>query len=163
MWQEGKNACSIVDAAMRELRQTECKHDRTRRIVGSFLAKSLRLHWYHGERWFCDCLVDAYLASNSASGQWIAGCGAEAAPYFRILNSVTQGEKFDPDGRYVYRELPELAKLPIRYLHKPWAAPQKVLTTTGISPGNTHPRPIVDFSESSKVALAAFAALDKNR
>ncbi len=126
-WQQGKTGYPIVDAGMRELWQTGYMHNRVRMIVGSFLVKNLLLHWHHGEEWFWDCLVDADLASNSASWQWVAGSGADAAPYFRIFNPILQGEKFDKDGEYTRKFVPELAKLPNRYLFKPWEAPQAIL------------------------------------
>ena len=162
-WQRGKTGYPIVDAAMRELWQTGYMHNRTRMIVGSFLVKNLRLHWHHGERWFWDCLVDADLANNSASWQWIAGCGADAAPYFRIFNPITQAEKFDPDGLYIRRYLPELARLPLPYLFAPWTAPEEVLTAAGIRLGDTYPQPMVDIAKSRADALAAFAALKQSQ
>ena len=127
-WQKGQTGYPIVDAAMRELRQTGYMHNRLRMVVGSFLVKNLRLHWHHGEAWFWDCLVDADLASNSASWQWIAGCGADAAPYFRVFNPVTQGQKFDRDGSFTRHFLPELSALPAKYLFNPWEAPPQILT-----------------------------------
>ena len=108
-------------------------------VVGSFLVKNLRLHWHHGEAWFWDCLVDADLASNSASWQWIAGCGADAAPYFRVFNPVTQGQKFDQDGAFTRRFLPELSALPAKYLFNPWEAPPQVLVDAGVELGVTYP------------------------
>ncbi|MDA9930820.1 DNA photolyase family protein [Alphaproteobacteria bacterium] len=158
-WQRGRTGVPFVDAAMRELRQTGYMHNRMRMVTGSFLVKNLRLHWHHGEAWFWDCLVDADHASNSASWQWIAGCGADAAPYFRIFNSVTQGQKFDPDGSYTRRYVPELAGLPDKYLFAPWLAPDEVLADAGVQLGKTYPRPVVDLKESREAALAAFQAL----
>ncbi|MEX0503026.1 deoxyribodipyrimidine photo-lyase [Alphaproteobacteria bacterium LSUCC0719] len=158
-WQKGRTGIPFVDAAMRELWQTGYMHNRMRMVTGSFLVKNLRLHWHHGEAWFWDCLVDADHASNSASWQWIAGCGADAAPYFRVFNPVTQGEKFDPDGDYTRRFLPELARLPKKYLYAPWTAPQAVLAEAGVRLGETYPRPVVDLKESREAALAAFSAL----
>jgi deoxyribodipyrimidine photo-lyase len=131
-WQKGLTGYPVVDAGMRELWQTGYMHNRVRMIVGSFLVKNLRLHWHHGEAWFWDCLVDADLANNSAGWQWIAGCGADAAPYFRIFNPITQGVKFDPDGHYIRRYLPELANLPDAYLCSPWEAPAEVLAGAGV-------------------------------
>jgi deoxyribodipyrimidine photo-lyase len=119
-WQKGQTGIPMVDAGMRELWLTGSMHNRVRMVVGSFLVKNLLLDWRHGERWFWDCLVDADLASNSASWQWVAGCGADAAPYFRIFNPVTQGEKFDPDGQYIREFIPELKDLPNKYLYSPW-------------------------------------------
>ena len=149
----------IVDAGMRELWQTGYMHNRVRMIVGSFLVKNLLLHWHHGERWFWDCLVDADLASNSASWQWIAGCGADAAPYFRVFNPVTQGEKFDPFGAYTRVFVPELSALPDKYLYRPWEAPESVLDNASIELGITYPRPIVDVKAAREQALEAFQSI----
>jgi deoxyribodipyrimidine photo-lyase len=158
-WQNGQTGYPIVDAAMRELRQTGYMHNRLRMVVGSFLVKNLRLHWHQGEAWFWDCLVDADLASNSASWQWIAGCGADAAPYFRVFNPVTQGQKFDGDGSFTRHFLPELSELPAKYLFNPWEAPPEILAAAGVELGVTYPRPIVDVKLSREAALAAFASL----
>lgn len=155
-WKRGQTGYPVVDAAMRELWQTGYMHNRARMIVGSFLVKHLLLHWHAGEDWFWDCLVDADLANNSASWQWIAGCGADAAPYFRIFNPVMQGEKFDPDGDYVRRYVPELSKLPDKYLHKPWEAPEDILKKAGVTLGKDYPRPIVDHAQARERALEAF-------
>ena len=144
---------------MRELKQTGYMHNRVRMVVGSFLVKNLRLHWHHGEAWFWKCLVDADLASNSAGWQWIAGCGADAAPYFRIFNPITQGIKFDADGDYIRRYVPELTKLPNAYLCKPWEAPNVILEGAGVRLGETYPKPVVDVKVSREAALAAFSAL----
>ena len=149
----------MVDAGMRELWQTGYMHNRLRMIVGSFLVKNLRLHWHHGERWFWDTLLDADLATNSTGWQWVAGCGADAAPYFRIFNPVTQGQKFDPEGDYVRNYLPELTKLPNKYLFCPWEAPESVLHEAGVKLGETYPQPIVDIKQSREAALEAFQAL----
>ena len=158
-WQRGMTGYPIVDAGMRELWQTGTMHNRVRMVVGSFLVKNLLLDWRHGERWFWDCLVDASLANNGAGWQWIAGCGADAAPYFRVFNPVTQGEKFDPNGEYVRRFVPELSKLPNRYLFKPWEAPGSVLQQAGVVLGQTYPEPIVGIFQSRMLALSAFAGL----
>jgi len=158
-WQRGMTGYPIVDAGMRELWQTGYMHNRVRMIVGSFLVKNLLLHWHHGEDWFWDTLVDADLANNSASWQWIAGCGADAAPYFRIFNPVTQGQKFDPNGAYVRRYVPELKALPDRYVHNPWDAPAGVLEAAGIVPGDSYPGPIVDLKATRERALDAFRSL----
>jgi deoxyribodipyrimidine photo-lyase len=158
-WQRGRTGIPMVDAGMRELWETGYMHNRVRMIVGSFLVKSLRLHWHHGEKWFWDTLVDADLANNSASWQWIAGCGADAAPYFRIFNPVTQGQKFDPHGCYVRQFVPELADLPDKYLFSPWKAPKNVLKAAGIELGSTYPLPIVDLKQSRIAALEAFQSL----
>ena len=158
-WQIGKTGIPMVDAGMRELWQTGYMHNRVRMIVGSFLVKNLMLNWHYGERWFWDTLVDADLANNSASWQWIAGCGADAAPYFRIFNPVTQGHKFDPDGKYVRKYIPEIASLPNKYLFSPWEASEATLKQSGIELGSTYPRPIVDLKESRELALTAFKSL----
>jgi len=158
-WQRGMTGIPFVDAAMRELWQTGYMHNRMRMVTGSFLVKNLRLHWHHGEAWFWDCLVDADHASNSASWQWIAGCGADAAPYFRVFNPVTQGEKFDKDGSYTRRFVPELVGLPDKYLFAPWTAPQAILDAAGVRLGDSYPRPVVDLKQSREDALAAFARL----
>ncbi len=158
-WEKGQTGIPMVDAGMRQLWQTGYMHNRIRMIVGSFLVKNLRLHWHHGERWFWDTLVDADLANNSASWQWIAGCGADAAPYFRIFNPVTQGKKSDPNGSYVRRFIPEIASLPDKYLFSPWETPNHILKESGIELGNTYPNPIVDLKQSRDAALAAFQSL----
>lgn len=158
-WQAGKTGIPMVDAGMRELWQTGYMHNRSRLIAGSFLVKNLLLHWQHGERWFWDTLVDADLANNSASWQWIAGCGADAAPYFRIFNPVMQGQRFDPQGEYVRQYIPEIAKLPIKYLFSPWEVPADLLKKTGIKLGKTYPNPIIDLQKSRDKALAAFKSL----
>jgi deoxyribodipyrimidine photo-lyase len=161
-WQRGLTGYPIVDAGMRELWRTGYMHNRLRMIVGSFLVKNLMLHWHHGERWFWDTLLDADLASNSASWQWIAGCGADAAPYFRIFNPVTQGQKFDPDGAYVRRFVPELAELPDKFIHRPWEASAEILETAGVELGKTYPQPVVDLKSSRERALAAFKSLSSS-
>ncbi len=158
-WQSGYTGYPIVDAGMRELWQTGWMHNRVRMIVGSFLVKHLMLHWHHGERWFWDTLVDADLANNSASWQWIAGCGADAAPYFRIFNPITQATKFDPNGDYIRKYVPELAALPNKYLGAPWEAPSNVLEDAGIALGHDYPEPIVNHSEAREEALEAFSSL----
>jgi len=158
-WQQGQTGYPIVDAGMRELWQTGFMHNRVRMIVGSFLVKNLLLHWQQGEAWFWDCLVDADLASNSASWQWIAGCGADASPYFRIFNPITQGKKFDPAGHYTRQFVPELKHLPDAYIHQPWTAPEAVLAQAQIDLGKTYPKPIVDIKASRERALAAFKTL----
>ena len=158
-WQKGNTGIPMVDAGMRELWQTGYMHNRVRMIVGSFLVKNLRLHWHYGERWFWDTLIDADLANNSASWQWIAGCGADAAPYFRIFNPVTQGQKFDPEGKYIRQYIPEIADLPNKYLFNPWECPKSILKEKQIELGRTYPFPIVDLKVSRQSALAAFQAL----
>ena len=155
-WQMGRTGYPMVDAGMRELWQTGWMHNRVRMIVGSFLVKHLRIDWREGMRWFWDTLLDADIANNTAGWQWIAGCGADAAPYFRIFNPVTQGEKFDPQGCYVRKYVPELKALPDKYLHSPWTAPQEVLEKAGVTLGETYPEPVVDHAEARKLALAAY-------
>lgn len=158
-WQQGKTGYPIVDAGMRELWQTGYMHNRVRMITASFLVKNLLIDWRAGQDWFWDCLVDADLASNSASWQWVAGCGADAAPYFRIFNPVTQGEKFDPEGEYTLRYCPELAKLPKKYLYKPFDAPSHILQAAGITLGINYPHPVVDVKSSRQLALDTYQAL----
>ena len=158
-WQQGKTGIPMVDAGMRELWQTGYMHNRVRMIVGSFLVKNLLIDWRHGEQWFWDCLFDADYASNSASWQWIAGCGADAAPYFRIFNPVTQGEKFDPSGEYIKKYIPELKNLPLKYLYSPWEASQELLQAAGVHLGKNYPKPIVELKSSREKALAAFSTL----
>jgi deoxyribodipyrimidine photo-lyase len=157
-WQKGQTGYPLVDAAMRELWQTGYQHNRARMVSASFLVKHLLIPWQEGERWFWDTLVDADLANNSGGWQWVAGCGADAAPYFRVFNPVIQGEKFDPDGDYVRRYVPELGKLDARYIHRPWEAPAELLKAAGITLGKTYPKPIVDHATARDRALAAFAA-----
>lgn len=158
-WQHGQTGYPIIDAAMRQLWKTGYMHNRLRMIVGSFLVKNLRLHWHHGHAWFWNCLVDADLANNSAGWQWIAGCGADAAPYFRIFNPITQASKFDPKGEFIRHYVPEIASLPTANLFSPWDAPGETLLAAGIVLGQNYPRPIVDVKTSRLDALAAFAAL----
>jgi len=155
-WQQGKTGYPIVDAGMRELWETGWMHNRVRMIVASFLIKHLLIDWRYGEQWFWDTLVDADLANNSASWQWVAGCGADAAPYFRIFNPQLQGEKFDPDGVYVKQWLPELKHLPKKFIHSPWDAPELVLKESSIELGNDYPHPIVDHIAARDRALSAF-------
>lgn len=149
-WTKGLTGIPIVDAGMRQLWQTGWMHNRVRMIAASFLIKHLGIHWREGEGWFWDTLVDADLANNAANWQWVAGCGADAAPFFRIFNPVLQGEKFDPKGAYVRKFVPELAGLPDKYVHRPWEAPE---------PPAKYPSPIVDLAEGRQRALAAFRAL----
>jgi len=160
-WQKGQTGIPMVDAGMRELWITGAMHNRVRMVVGSFLVKNLLLHWHHGERWFWDCLVDADLASNSASWQWIAGCGADAAPYFRIFNPVMQGQKFDSDGEYIRKYIPEISDLPNKYLFNPWEAPQEELDRARVVIGKDYPKPIIDLKLSRQNALEAFKSLKK--
>ena len=158
-WQRGITGYPLVDAGMRELWQTGFMHNRVRMVVASFLTKNLMIDWREGQRWFWDCLVDADLASNSASWQWVAGSGADAAPYFRIFNPVTQSEKFDPEGIYIRKYCPELARLDNKFIHKPWLASYTVLKKAGITLGKSYPRPMMDLKVSRGQALEAYKRL----
>jgi deoxyribodipyrimidine photo-lyase len=158
-WQRGLTGYPIVDAGMRQLWHTGWMHNRVRMIVASFLVKHLRLSWTHGAAWFWDTLVDADLASNTLGWQWTAGCGADAAPYFRVFAPVLQGAKFDSSGEYVHRWVPELAKLPAENIHAPWEAPLHVLAEAGVTLGKTYPHPIVDHAAARAEALAAFKSI----
>ncbi|HEX8779290.1 MAG TPA: FAD-binding domain-containing protein, partial [Rhodanobacter sp.] len=151
-WQRGRTGIPLVDAGMRELWHTGWMHNRVRMVAASFLTKNLRQHWHHGARWFWDTLVDADLANNTLGWQWVAGCGADAAPYFRVFNPYTQAAKFDPDAVYLKRWLPELATLPARLLHEPWRDPQ-ALAACG------YPAPMVDVGATREAALGAWQAL----
>ncbi|MCO5070213.1 MAG: DNA photolyase family protein [Rhizobiaceae bacterium] len=158
-WQRGLTGYPIVDAGMRQLWQTGWMHNRVRMVVASFLIKHLGIDWRQGERWFWDTLVDGDAASNPANWQWVAGTGADAAPYFRIFNPILQGEKFDSGGDYVRQYVPELAALPDRYLHRPWEAPDDVLRESEVTLGETYPRPIVDHRAARERALGALDEL----
>ncbi len=158
-WQRGATGIPLVDAGMRQLWATGWMHNRVRMVVASFLVKHLLLPWQAGEAWFWDTLVDADLAQNSASWQWVAGCGADAAPYFRVFNPVLQGRKFDADGGYVRAWVPELARLPDRFVHAPWEAPEGVLAAAGVRLGREYPEPIVELGAGRARALAAFAGM----
>ena len=155
-WQRGQTGIPLVDAGMRELWTTGYMHNRVRMIVASFLVKNLLIPWQEGARWFWNTLVDADLANNTMGWQWCAGCGADAAPFFRIFNPVLQGEKFDREGRYIRRWIPELARLENRHLHKPWTADPSVLAAAGIVPGKDYPEPVVDLQDSRRRALNAW-------
>jgi deoxyribodipyrimidine photo-lyase len=157
-WQRGLTGYPIVDAGMRELWTTGWMHNRVRMIVGSFLVKHLLIDWRRGEEWFWDTLVDADPANNTASWQWVAGTGADAAPYFRIFNPVGQGEKFDPEGVYVRHWVPELARLPNHLIHRPFEAGGLELSAAGVSLGPTYPRPIVELDFGRDRALKALEA-----
>ncbi|HEY9715120.1 MAG TPA: FAD-binding domain-containing protein, partial [Chroococcales cyanobacterium] len=156
-WQKGATGYPIVDAGMRQLWHIGWMHNRVRMIVASFLTKDLLISWHHGARWFWDTLVDADLANNTLGWQWAGGCGADAAPYFRIFNPELQGEKFDPRGEYVKRWVPELAQLPDKWIHKPWKAPPAVLNAANIELGKDYPLPLVEHARARQRALAAFA------
>jgi deoxyribodipyrimidine photo-lyase len=156
-WQRGRTGYPIVDAGMRELWHTGLMHNRVRMVVASFLVKHLLIDWRDGEKWFWDTLVDADAGSNPANWQWVAGSGADAAPYFRVFNPILQGEKFDPDGTYVRRWVPELAELPSRLIHQPWTATPIELAGAGVTFGKTYPAPIIDHKAGRERALAAYA------
>ena len=158
-WTRGRTGYPIVDAGMRELWTTGYMHNRVRMVAASFLVKHLLIDWRRGEQWFWDTLCDADSASNPASWQWVAGSGADAAPYFRIFNPVLQGEKFDPAGSYVRRWVPELARLDAAYIHSPWLAPPLALQSAGVKLGRNYPAPIVDHAFARRRALDALAGL----
>lgn len=155
-WQKGETGYPIVDAGMRQLWQTGWMHNRVRMIVASFLVKHLLQPWQRGAEWFWDTLVDADLANNTLGWQWTAGCGADAAPFFRVFNPIAQGEKFDPDGAYVKRWVPELKRLPDQFVHQPWAAPADALEEAGVKIGSTYPAPVVDHKTARARALMAY-------
>ena len=155
-WQQGQTGYPIVDAGMRELWHTGWMHNRVRMIVASFLTKDLFVNWTEGAKWFWDTLVDADLANNTMGWQWVAGCGADAAPYFRIFNPVLQGERFDPTGDYVKKWIPELAALEPRYVHQPWEAPKVVLDRAGICLGRNYPNPLIDHNECRHKAMTLY-------
>ena len=159
-WRRGRTGYPIVDAGMRELWHTGWMHNRVRMIVASLLTKNLFMHWLEGARWFWDTLVDADLANNTLGWQWTAGCGADAAPYFRVFNPVLQAEKFDPARDYIRRWVPELARLPDKYIHCPWTAPREILDAAGVEPGRSYPLPVVEPRGSRNDALARFEALN---
>jgi deoxyribodipyrimidine photo-lyase len=148
-----------VDAGMRQLWRTGWMHNRVRMVCASFLIKHLLIDWRLGEEWFWDTLVDADPANNAASWQWVAGSGADAAPYFRIFNPVLQGEKFDPDGAYVRNWIPEIAGLPDRFIQKPWEATPVELASANVTLGRSYPNPLVDHQEARARALHAFQSL----
>jgi len=157
-WKRGQTGYPFVDAGMRELWQTGWQHNRVRMVCASFLIKHLLQDWRLGEAWYWDTLLEADPASNAASWQWVAGSGADASPYFRIFNPFSQGEKFDSDGDYVRKYVPELAKMPKKYIHRPWDAPKNILDYAGVKLGETYPKPIVDHKFARERALAAYKA-----
>ena len=161
-WQRGRTGYPIVDAGMRQLWHTGVMHNRVRMVVASFLVKHLLIDWRQGEQWFWDTLVDADAGSNPANWQWVAGCGADAAPYFRVFNPVLQGEKFDPDGAYVRRWIPELSRLPAKLIHQPWRATPIELKSAGIELGRTYHEPIIDHARGRERALAAYGKIRKS-
>jgi len=154
-WHRGRTGYPIVDAGMRQLWSTGWMHNRVRMITASFLTKHLLIDWREGEAWFWDTLIDADLANNAANWQWVAGCGADAAPFFRIFNPVLQGERFDPDGAYVKRWVPELSRVPASDIHRPWSSNRA--SGAGVSLGDTYPKPIVDPAAARRRALEAYA------
>ncbi len=155
-WKRGRTGYPIVDAGMRQLWRTGWMHNRVRMIVASFLIKDLLIPWQEGEAWFWDTLVDADLANNAASWQWVAGCGADAAPFFRIFNPVSQGQKFDPAGDYVREFVPELKNMPREHIHAPWKAPAELLDKAGVILGKSYPRPVVDHAAARHRALEGY-------
>ncbi len=158
-WQQGNTGIPLVDAGMRQLWQTGWMHNRIRMVVGSLLIKNIGYHWQEGARWFWDTLVDADLASNTMGWQWVAGSGADAAPYFRVFNPVRQGERFDPEGVYVRHWVPEIAGLPDKHIHSPWTASPTELDQAGIILGDTYPQPLVDLKTTRVEALDRFAKI----
>ena len=155
-WTKGETGYPFVDAGMRELWQTGWMHNRVRMVVASFLIKHLLIDWRDGEDWFWDTLLEADPAANSASWQWVAGSGADAAPYFRIFNPFGQGEKFDEEGDYVRNFVPELKDLPNKYIQTPWEAPKDVLEKAGVTLGKTYPEPLVEHKMARERALARY-------
>jgi deoxyribodipyrimidine photo-lyase len=162
-WQRGRTGFPVVDAGMRQLWATGWMHNRVRMIVASFLVKDLRVSWLEGARWFWDTLVDADLAANTLGWQWAAGCGADAAPYFRIFNPTSQGKKFDPDGTYVRTWVPELAKLSAGDIHEPAAAEASMRVRAGIALGRDYPEPVVDHAEARRLALEALKTVTRGK
>jgi len=162
IWKKGMTGYPIVDAGMRELRETGWMHNRVRMIVASFLVKHLRIHWMEGEKHFKNFLVDYNEASNVAQWQWVAGCGADAAPYFRIFNPILQGEKFDKNGIYTKKWVPELSNMPNKYLYKPWELEKKYQEQIKVVIGTDYPEPMVDHATARNAALEAFQKIKKN-
>ncbi len=160
-WKKGQTGYPIVDAGMRELWHTGWMHNRVRMIVASFLTKHLLIHWKKGADWFLHTLLDADLANNSAGWQWVAGCGADAAPYFRIFNPIIQGAKFDSKGEYIKKWVPEIANLPDKYIHCPWEASEEFLHGCGVKLGKDYPKPIVDHATARNVAMAAYGEIKR--
>jgi deoxyribodipyrimidine photo-lyase len=162
-WQRGETGYPIVDAGMRELLGTGWMHNRVRMIVASFLVKDLLLPWQEGAKWFLGTLFDADLANNTLGWQWVAGCGADAAPFFRVFNPMGQGRRYDPQGDYVRKWVPELADLPSKWIQCPWQAPEDVLSDAGVTLGKTYPRPMIDHAAARERALKAWRSLKKKR
>lgn len=161
-WKIGQTGYPMIDAGIRELWETGYMHNRSRMITASFLVKNLLTHWKYGERWFWDCLLDADLANNSASWQWVAGTGTDAAPFFRIFNPMTQAEKFDNDAFYIKKYIPELKSLPNKYIFAPWTAQKDTLSEHNIELGKDYPFPIIDYTYSRNRALSAYNNFRKN-
>ena len=162
-WQRGQTGYPLVDAGMRQLWTTGWMHNRVRMVVASFLVKHLLLPWQDGARWFWDTLVDADLANNSLGWQWAGGCGADAAPYFRIFNPTSQAEKFDADATYIKRWVPELARVPAKFALEPWEAPPLALAAAGVTLGETYPNPIVEHGMARERALGALSTVSKSK
>jgi len=161
-WKKGMTGYPIVDAGMRQLYETGWMHNRIRMVVGSFLVKHLRINWIEGEKYFRNCLLDFNEANNVAQWQWVAGCGADAAPYFRIFNPILQGEKFDKEGSYVKKWIPELSEVPSKFIHKPWEMEVEYQKAINTVIGKDYPEPIVVHEEARAEALKAFQSLKKN-
>lgn len=159
-WKNGRTGYPIVDAGMRELWRTGYMHNRVRMIVASFLTKHCLTHWREGADWFWDTLLDADIANNTSSWQWVAGCGADASPYFRVFNPILQGEKFDKEGVYIKRWVPELADLPSKYINSPWVAPSQVLRDSGVTLGVSYPNPIIDHKFARNRALSLYRQIN---
>ena len=159
VWKRGMTGIPLVDAGMRELWQTGHMQNRIRMVVASFLVKNLGQHWRSGEQWFWNTLLDASMGNNIAGWQWVAGCGADAAPYFRIFSPVSQGQRFDADGAYTRKWVPELSHMPDKYLFNPWDAPDDVLSGAGVVLGDTYPNPMVDLKHSREKALKYYKKL----
>ncbi|HDR7861346.1 cryptochrome/photolyase family protein [Bacillus toyonensis] len=159
VWQKGETGYPFIDAGMRELWQTGFMHNRARMAVASFLVKHLLIPWQEGAKWFMDTLLDADIANNTMGWQWVAGSGADASPYFRIFNPITQGEKFDKNGEYIRRWVPELRDIPNKYIHKPWEAPEHILQKANIQLGHTYPLPVVDHKAARERALCAYKSM----
>tara|TARA_X000001036_G_C20639838_1_gene790702 strand:- start:118 stop:1551 length:1434 start_codon:yes stop_codon:yes gene_type:complete len=158
-WKQGNTGIPFIDAGMRELWQTGHMHNRVRMIAASFLVKNLLIDWREGQKWFWDCLLDADLASNSAGWQWVAGSGVDAAPYFRIFNPVSQGKKYDLEGLYIRKFVPELSQMPNEFIHDPWNAPPEILEKANVILGQNYSFPLVDLKESRQRALSAYSQI----
>jgi deoxyribodipyrimidine photo-lyase len=161
-WQQGRTGYPMVDAGMRELWHTGWMHNRVRMIVASFLVKHLLQPWQMGAAWFMDTLVDADLSNNTLGWQWTAGCGPDAAPYFRVFNPSLQGWRFDPKGAYVRRWVPELGRMDAKHIHAPWTAPADALHAAGVRLGDNYPRPIVEHAGARQRALIAYDRIHRS-